>query len=205
MSITFKRTATAAITATLLTSVPAAHALGSSAPVNARDCVEANNVWVYVEYGADSEKSPEGGCATKFSTGFEALESAGFTPKYQDFSFGRALNGIDGVAPVYGETGTYWGYYTGTVATDHTVTYEYAPVGGDETTPAPGSVEAWVVGDGSNSPALTALPEATPESGSSENSSLFAVIAGILAVVGGAVAALYNGLITIPGVVLPKI
>lgn len=208
LSISFPRTATAtlaaaATTISLFSAVPTAHALDSSSIDNAADCLEVNNVWVYVEYGADTDKNSKGACATEFDTGFEALESAGFVAKYDQFEFGRFLKGIDGVVPVWEETGTYWNNYSGTVAADNTVSYEYAIVGGDDTTPAPGSVEAWVVSDGTVDPALTAIPVAP--TGSSESNGIFALIAGVFAVVGGAVAALYSGLISIPGLVLPKI
>lgn len=68
MTITFSRVAltTLAVTATTLSLSTAAKAQSPVANdiADARECVDANNVWVYVEYGEDSEKEPEGACAT---------------------------------------------------------------------------------------------------------------------------------------------
>lgn len=208
MTITFSRVAltTLAVTATTLSLSTAANAQSSllDKTLDARQCIDADNVWVSVDYGADSEKEPEGACATEFTDGAVALESAGFELTFEDSEFGKYLTGINGVAPDWDETQTYWSYYSGEVADDYSVDYTYYQVGASDSRPEGGTVEAWVVGTGEETPALETLPETPAATGSSEDGGWIAVIAGLLALIGGGVAALYQGLITIPGLVLPK-
>lgn len=208
MTITFSRVAltTLAVTATTLSLSTVANAQSPVANdiADARECVDANNVWVYVEYGEDSEKEPEGACATEFTDGVVALESAGFKLTFKESEMGKYMTGINGVVPDWDETQTYWSYYSGEVADDYSVDYTYYQVGASSSKPKGGTVEAWVVGTGAETPALTTLPETPAATGSSEDGGWIAVIAGLLALIGGGVAALYQGLITIPGLVLPK-
>lgn len=192
-----------AATAATLTLAPAAFAApgsSESVPTNARDCVETKLVWVNVDFDKDTTK---GGCATEFTTGAKALESAGFKLNVGAGNMEGFLLGIDGVIPDFGKTGTYWGSWNGTVNDDDSVTYSYYEVGAFESKPEPGSIEAWSVGDGSQKPSLQKLPEsATGNDFSSENKvalSIAGVIAAILAVAGGALAALHAGIFTIPG------
>nr|WP_231910849.1 hypothetical protein [Corynebacterium suranareeae] len=210
LTTTFSRVAltSLAVAATTLSLSTAANAQSSDygtfeKPLDARECVDAGNVWVYVEYGADVDKEPEGACATEFTDGVVALESAGFVLTWEEFPFGKMMTGINGVVPVWEETETYWVYSTGEVADDYSVTYEYNSDGASDAHPEPGTVEAWVVGTGAETPALEVLPE-TPAPGSSENGGWIAAIAGLLALIGGGIAALFQGLITIPGLVLPQ-
>ncbi|AKF26579.1 hypothetical protein YH66_02945 [[Brevibacterium] flavum] len=208
MTITFSRVAltTLAVTATTLSLSTAANAQSPVANdiADARECVDANNVWVYVEYGEDSEKEPEGACATEFTDGAVALESAGFLPTFNETEFGKYLTSINDVAPEWDERELYWVYSSGEVADDYSVDYTYYQVGASDSRPEGGTVEAWVVGTSSDKPALTTLAETPAATGSSEDGGWIAVIAGLLALIGGGVAALYQGLITIPGLVLPK-
>ncbi|HJE10311.1 MAG TPA: hypothetical protein K8W18_03090 [Corynebacterium glutamicum] len=208
MTITFSRVAltTLAVTATTLSLSTAANAQSPVANdiADARECVDANNVWVYVEYGEDSEKEPEGACATEFTDGAVALVSAGFELTFEDSEFGKYMTGINGVAPEWDERELYWVYSSGEVADDYSVDYTYYQVGASNSEPEGGTVEAWIVGTSSDKPALTTLPETPAATGSSEDGGWIAVIAGLLALIGGGVAALYQGLITIPGLVLPK-
>lgn len=208
MTITFSRVALATLAATA-TALSLSTVANAQSPVandiaDARECVDANNVWVYVEYGEDSEKEPEGACATEFTDGAVALKSAGFELTFEDSEFGKYLTGINGVAPDWDETETYWSYYSGEVADDYSVDYTYYQVGASNSEPEGGTVEAWVVGTGEETPALETLAEIPAATGSSEDGGWIAVIAGLLALIGGGVAALYQGLITIPGLVLPK-
>lgn len=208
--------ATAAMSLALL---PVAQAADVS---TARACVDADNVWVHLDFGIESDKSPAGGCATEFTDGLVALQSAGFDVEYDEGGFGAFITGIEGVTPIWEENQTYWSYWSGEVAEDYSVTYEYSQVGASSARPAPGSVEAWVVTDSwgdEGEPSLIELPEPPVEeepevptppagddvSGSSDNVEFFAVIAGILALVGGGLAALFSipGF-SIPGFVLPK-
>lgn len=207
MTITFSRVAltTLAVTATTLSLSTVANAQSAVANdiTDARECVDANSVWVSVDYGADSDKAPEGGCATDLTNGLTALESAGFDVETTEFPFGKQIDSINGVAPVWEETETYWSFFIGDVDEDYNVEYSFSEYGAEDTIPEPGSVEAWVVGDGSPLEPTT-LPETPAATGSSADGGWIAVIAGLLALIGGGVAALYQGLITIPGLVLPK-
>ncbi|NHB84505.1 hypothetical protein G7085_07540 [Tessaracoccus sp. HDW20] len=67
-------------------------------------CVAAGNVWVTVERDTGLR---DGGCATQFRTGLEALASAGFTATTSG-SLLTAIDGYPGRAPVTttGPTGT---------------------------------------------------------------------------------------------------
>ncbi|WP_225213443.1 hypothetical protein [Corynebacterium gallinarum] len=198
MNTTTRRMATTlvAATATTLALLPAAQAAEFT---TARDCVDADNVWVYVEYGEDSDKEPTGACATEFSNGFEALESAGFEVTYSESDFGRFLTGIDGVAPTWtAENPVFWSYWNGTVAEDYSVAYESYMVGASISTPEAGTVEAWSVSDGSVAPALVQLP-APVEASSSVGSSQGGVLGGLLGRLGGIFAALQSGLFSILG------
>lgn len=198
MIITTRHMATTlvAATATTLALIPAVQATEIA---EARSCIDADNVWVYVEYGGDSTKDPKGACATEFSNGLEALDSAGFDITYSESDFGRFVTGIDGVAPVWSqESPLYWSYWDGAVADDYTVTYEAYMVGGSASVPEPGSVEAWSVGDGSVAPALTQLPEAAKD-GSAAGSSETGLLAGLFGLLGGVFTALQSGLLAVLG------
>lgn len=208
--ITTNRVATAimATATTTLALIPIAQAAEIT---TARACVDADNVWVQVDFGTESDQPSKGGCATEFTDGLTALESAGFDVDYIDSEYGAMLQGIEGVAPVWTEDNpVYWSYWSGAVAADYSVNYEAYMVGASGSTPEAGSVEAWVAADGSVEPSLTDLPATSEDdegiSGSSENAGIFAVIAGILALLGGGLAALFTipGF-SIPGTVLPKL
>lgn len=196
--ITTTRMATAVVaaTATTLALVPVASATDVGA---ARACVDADNVWVYVEYGEDSDKAPKGGCATDFTTGLVAIESAGFDVDIIDSTFGSYVESIDGVTPVWSEDNpVYWSYWTGAVADDYSVDYESYMVGASTSTPEAGSVEAWVVGDGSVAPALDQLPVPV-EVSSSVGSSGAGILGGLLGMLGGVFAALQSGVLSLLG------
>lgn len=210
--ITTNRVATA-ILATAATSFALIPIAQAAEIATARACVDAENVWVQVDFGTASDQPAKGGCATDFTDGLVALESAGFDVDYIDSEYGAMLNGIEGVAPIWTEDNpVYWSYWTGDVAADYSVTYESYMVGASGSTPEAGTVEAWVAADGSVEPSLTELAAAPGEdnpsqsSGSSADTGIFAVIAGVLALLGGGLAALFTipGL-SIPGVVLPKL
>lgn len=196
--ITTTRMATAVVaaTATTLALVPVAHATDVGA---ARACVDADNVWVYVEYGEDSDQAPKGGCATDFTTGLVAIESAGFDVDIIDSAFGAYVESIDGVTPVWSEDNpVFWSYWTGDVAADYSVDYETYMIGASTSAPEPGSVEAWVVGDGSVAPALDQLPVPV-EVSSSVGSSGASILGGLLGMLGGVFAALQSGVLSLLG------
>lgn len=192
----------AATAATLILAPAALAAPGSAStvPTNARDCVEAKLVWVNVDFDKDTTK---GGCATEFTTGAKALESAGFKLNVGTGNMAGFLLGIDDVTPNWDETKTYWGSWNGTVNSDDSVNYTYYQVGAFESAPKAGSIEAWSVGDGTQQPSLQKLPAAAVDNNaSSENKAVLGIagaIAAILAVIGGVLAALHAGVFTVPG------
>lgn len=170
--------ASAAASLTLAPASLAATPVSENSPTAARDCIENGNVWVNVDF---SEAETEGGCATEFSTGAEALESAGFKLNLGEGDMNGFVVGINDVIPVWDETQTYWGSWNGTVNEDETITYEYYQVGAFESQPKPGTIEAWSVGDGNQQPNLQEILEA-----SAGNTTLWLIagaIATILAVV----------------------
>lgn len=69
------------------------------------------------------------------------------------------MTGINGVAPEWDERELYWVYSSGEVADDLSVDYTYYEVGASYARPEAGTVEAWVVGTGKETPALTTLAE----------------------------------------------
>lgn len=128
------------------------------APTTARTCVDAEYVWVWVEY--DGHKDPRGGCATEFATGYDALISAGFELQHGPLGeYGVFIDGIDGVVADFNIDGKFWSYWDGTVnPQSYAVNYAFYPVGASSSTPEPGSVESWVLGSG-KPPVQTVLPE----------------------------------------------
>lgn len=202
-------TAVLATAVTTLALIPAAQAADTT---TARACVDAANVWVQVDFG--EAKDSQGGCATDFGTGLDALLSAGFNVDYADSAYGAVINGIENVSPVWSkETPVYWSYWTGEVNADYSLSYESYMVGASGSTPEAGSVEAWVVGDGSQEPSLRQLdtPDIsdTAASGSSDlladNAGLIAAIASVLALIGGGITVLFATPGVLPGVLLPQL
>lgn len=131
----------------------------------AASCVAAGNVWVTIERDTGLR---DGGCATEFGTGLEALASAGFSTTMS----GSLLTAIDGYPGSY-STGHYWSYWQGE-PTGNAVEYpwSYASMGPAEHAPRPGSVEGWryvewVPGQDAPAPSWTlsvkSAPDPTPD------------------------------------------
>ncbi|MDY6050126.1 MAG: hypothetical protein SPI77_06180 [Corynebacterium sp.] len=155
---TVENTVTTTATTTVEKTVPAEPTARNGLADAARTCIDAGNVWVVV----DSATTVDGGCATEFDTGFAALASAGFTDT--EFAFdGSFLAAINSVKPDFASDGTYWSYWQGEVATDGRVTYTFSDLGGGQTHPAPGSIDAWRVGTGDELPGLPVVPPATTQ------------------------------------------
>lgn len=114
----------------------AAHAETTTpaAQVTASQCLAAKNVWVVVER---ADGAQEGGCATQFGTGMEALASAGFTST--GGAFVQTINGYPNPAP----EGHYWSYWQGGAAADGSVSWTFSNVGASSSSPQPGTVEGW--------------------------------------------------------------
>lgn len=94
-------------------------------------CTDAGNVWVHVEMDAVID----GGCATEFATGFEALTSAGFSFDAAD----GFINTINGEPAVKGAE-DWWSY----AHSDKDLAgWEFYMVGASDSQPVAGSIEAW--------------------------------------------------------------
>ncbi|MDO5737120.1 MAG: hypothetical protein Q4P15_11670 [Propionibacteriaceae bacterium] len=133
MSLLQRRGARATLTvlavAGLGFSIPLLPAAADPSPAAA--CLEAGNVWVHVEL----DETVSGGCATAFGTGLEALASAGFTA----VAPGGFVSTIDGKPAPRGEE-DWWAY----AHTDDALkAWEFYLVGGAESKPVAGSIEAW--------------------------------------------------------------
>lgn len=134
------------VTQGLVTQGPVARAESSSVPANALPakvlpanaqaadaCLAANNVWVLVQ---DETGEQTGGCATEFSTGLQALQSAGFTVTGDSF-----ITAIDG-HPAATSSTHFWSYWNGDPAGDD-IAWSFAQVGAAVSTPQAGTVEGW--------------------------------------------------------------
>lgn len=108
------------------------------AQAGASDCVSAGKVWVVVERDTGLQ---QGGCASKFGTGLEALTSAGFTPTGTDY-----VTKIDGY-PSGAAAELYWSYWhaANPVVDGSSTRYSwtYSNVGANSYAPKAGSIEGW--------------------------------------------------------------
>jgi len=101
-------------------------------------CVAAGKVWVVVERDTGMQ---QGGCASTFGTGLEALKSAGFTP-----TGGSFVTAVDGYPA--GDPGTsYWSYWHASSpvneGTSTRYTWAYSSVSAADHRPSAGSIEGW--------------------------------------------------------------
>lgn len=109
---------------------PLLHA--SADPSDATVCTAAGNVWVHVEV----DDAVQGGCATEFATGFDALTSAGFEFEASADGFLTTING----APADPGAEDWWSY----THTDEGLTaWEFYEVGAKQSEPVAGSIEGW--------------------------------------------------------------
>lgn len=100
----------------------------------AASCTTAGNVWVVVQTDVGD---PKGGCATAFSTGLEALTSAGFAVE----AGGGFVNRIDGYPATPNAYQAYWSYWVADPATGGT--WGYASTGAGSYKPKPGTIQGW--------------------------------------------------------------
>jgi hypothetical protein len=126
---------TAALAFIGLLTVPA----HSAPPSTPSSCA---GVWVVVQADETTASSVQIGCALSYTTGLDALASAGFV------ATGGALVGqIDGLPtdPNWTTNGNYyWSYWSAPVNSDGTLgTWAYATSGAATSTPAPGVAEGW--------------------------------------------------------------
>lgn len=108
------------------------------AQAGASACVSAGKVWVVVERDTGMQ---QGGCASKFGTGLEALASAGFTTTGTDY-----VTKIDGY-PSGAAAELYWSYWhAANPVVDGSSTrysWSYSNVGANNYAPKAGSIEGW--------------------------------------------------------------
>lgn len=101
-------------------------------------CVGSGKVWVVVERDTGRQ---QGGCAAKFSTGLEALASAGFTTTGSSF-----ITAIDGY-PTTTLTDRAWSYWHATDpqkgTSEISYRWSYSAAGAADYRPQPGSIEGW--------------------------------------------------------------
>lgn len=109
----------------------------SADEVTAHACLEAGNVWVHIEY---TETQYEGGCATDFATGRDALISAGFTPAEDVFP--GMVSSINGYPEEPGQEDWWSSWYTLPVDGD-LGQWSFHQVGYTQSEPEAGSIEAW--------------------------------------------------------------
>lgn len=109
----------------------------------ADSCVKAGRVWVFVERDTGLQ---QGGCAAKFSTGLEALTSAGFTTTGTSFTDGFFITGINGY-PGKPSSDHYWSYWHADKpeAKNGKLSYSwaYSQKGAKAYHPKAGSIEGW--------------------------------------------------------------
>jgi|GEM_PF-1589343 len=107
------------------------------AQAGASECVSAGKVWVVVERDTGLQ---QGGCASKFGTGLEALVSAGFTTTGTSY-----VTAIDGYPS--GSADSYWSYWhAANPVVDGSSTrysWSYSNVGANNYAPKAGSIEGW--------------------------------------------------------------
>lgn len=121
--------------------------VGAAAP-GTGPCADASGVTVVVdatELGGDVAV----GCAPDPATGTQALTQAGFTEARDPSGFICAVAGLPDPCPTE-FTGSYWSYWSADASGEWTTYME----GSDTATPAPGSVEGWRYGDGTQPPAV---------------------------------------------------
>lgn len=149
----------------------------TAVPATADPLTSCDGVWVVVQPESDDAASAVIGCAAAYGTGLAAATSAGFTVTAP----GGFVSQIDG-APTDTNFGTnggvWWAYYTATVQADGALgSWTISNVGANETTPAVGTAEGWIltndpsfpppgpgvtrVFDATASPSATGSPTAT--------------------------------------------
>jgi len=157
---------TAALAFIGLLTVPA-HSAPPSTPSS------CSGVWVVVQSDETTPSSVQIGCALSYTTGLDALASAGFVA-----TGGALIAQIDGL-PTNSNWNTnghyYWSYWSAPVNTDGTLgTWAYATSGAATSTPATGVAEGWrLTNTGAAGPAATRVftPAASSAPASSSTSS----------------------------------
>ncbi len=154
MTANLRRGLAVGLTATLafigLLTVPAY----SAPPTTPTSCA---GVWEVVQSDETKPSTAQIGCATSYSSGLVALQSAGFAPIGTSF-----ITQIDGLPtnPDYTTNGNlWWSYWHAPVNADGTIgTWSQYMVGADASAPVKGQVEGWLLTvAGATGPAVTKL------------------------------------------------
>ncbi|MDR1852771.1 MAG: hypothetical protein LBR21_09035 [Propionibacteriaceae bacterium] len=141
----------AAISLSLASLVTAPTAALATEPTPNPDYV-CPGVWVVVDSGVGQASA---GCATEYSTGYEALKSAGFELEFNDEGMLCRIGGQPEKCETSAES--YWSYWfaprdSQTCPTGASANWDYYQVGGDTSQPKVGQIEGWRLGDGKAEP-----------------------------------------------------
>ena len=153
-------------------------ARAEASPADAKACVEAQKVWVLVQY---MDGRTEGACADKFGNGIEALESAGFTLQTLGAGFICRINDQPERCSYYN---VFWSYWHKNQTAGGWGDWEFSNLGAPSYKPKAGSIEAWHLvsqstpagpptwtppaldtGEPSPSPSIPAQPVTIPDTG----------------------------------------
>ena len=133
-----------------------------------------DGVWVVVQPDEADPNSIQAGCAIEFSTGFDALEAAGFLVE----SAGSMVSRIDTLpedADFNSNGGLYWSYWHTTMTADGALDqWSYYEVGADQSEPEQGRIEGWLLTNRQDAtgPALTDLTTVVPEAEATPSASV---------------------------------
>ncbi len=144
---------TAAVAMLALT--PAAVPAQAAAPT-------CDGVWVIVQPDEDSAASASAKCATEYTTGIQALTSAGFKIEQSSGTVSR-INTAPTDSDYKTNGGYYWSYWHTTLTTDGALgAWDYYSTGAAQSTPAKGEAEGWLLTKSftATGPAMTQIPAA---------------------------------------------
>lgn len=129
---------------------PTARAAGASpGSLNAAatQCLKQKRVWVVVQ---KDTATTTGGCASKFGTGLEALQSAGFSVHRRSDGFVTQIGGYPTTVLPWNQDQRYWSYWLASpkksTGTSTTFQWTYSSLGPANYHPAAGTIEAWEFG-----------------------------------------------------------
>jgi hypothetical protein len=123
--------------AVLITISPAASSAATTPPGTVGECLQAGQVWLYVE--TDAREVLRSECVGRPATGLAALEAAGVRTTESSGGYLCTLAGYPEQCPAR-YAGRYWQY---SHAADTETSWSYARQGADTYAPPPGSIEGW--------------------------------------------------------------
>lgn len=161
MPLTFTRALAVGTTAALLSLGLMPAVTATAAPTTTP--TSCSGVWVAVQF--EDATAPALGCASAYTSGTEALSSAGFDVAQS----GGFVSQVDTLPadPNYGTNGGYyWSYWYASVAADGTLSsWDYQSDGSNNTTPTTDKIEGWRLTNSfsATGPDITSVP-VTPAS-----------------------------------------